>query len=219
MTNSKLKIHQVYKLKSGEIVPGVTTPLNLLGKEALIHWAWQCGVDGVDYRKARDEKGSIGTLVHSMILADLKGMAIYLKDYPDYSNNQLDKAITCLVKYFDWKKGKNIEIIFCEQPLVSEEFRYGGTPDLAAIIEGTPTLVDFKSGRGIYDEYWYQLAAYRQLLSENDFTATRYGIIRIGTDEKQDIEEQWRNNLSREFEIFKHCLGIYNLRKAIKEEK
>ncbi len=213
---TKTKVHTQYKLTDGTPVPGVTTPLNLLAKEALIHWAWQCGIDGIDYRKSKDEKGSIGTLVHSMILSELNGKTL---DTTDYTKNQIDKAETCLLKYYDWEQKHDIEVIFCEQPLVSEVLRYGGTPDLAAIINGFPTLIDFKSGRGIYEEYWYQLAAYGQLLLEYEFIPQRYGIVRIGTDEKQDFEEQWRNNLEREFGIFQCCLNIYNLRKQIKEER
>lgn len=213
---TKTKAHTKYLLKSGEQVPGVTTALGILEKIGLHYWIAEVTRKGEDWVKIRDAAGNIGTLVHSMILADLKGETL---DTCDYSKNQIDKAETCLIKYYDWKKKYNMEIMFCEQPLVSEIFKCGGTPDLAAIIDDVPTLIDFKSGRNIYEEYWYQLAAYTQLLLERNFIPQRYGIVRIGTDEKEDFEEQWRNNLEREWEIFQACLSIYELRKRIKEER
>lgn len=211
---TKTKAHTVYRLQNGEIAPGVTTVLGILEKIGLHYWIAEVTRNGEDWVKIRDAAGNVGTLVHSMILADLKGETF---DTCDYSKNQIDKAETCLIKYYDWRQKYNIEIIFCEQPLVSEEFKYGGTPDLAAKIDNIPTIIDFKSGKGIYDEYWCQLAAYTQLLLEHNFIPQRYGIVRIGTDEKEDFEEQWRNNLESEWEIFQACLSIYELRKRIKE--
>ena len=38
---------------------------------AVIHWAWEQGVAGLDYRKVRDQAGDIGSLVHYLILCAL----------------------------------------------------------------------------------------------------------------------------------------------------
>ena len=64
---SKFDIHTVYKTQDGEKVPSVTTVLNVLAKPALIYWAWDLGIKGIDYRKYRDDKADIGTLVHKQI--------------------------------------------------------------------------------------------------------------------------------------------------------
>ena len=71
MTNQK--IHTIYKKADGTRVPSVTTYLGVLAKPALIHWAWELGVQGLDYRKVRDQAGDVGTLVHYLILCQLQG--------------------------------------------------------------------------------------------------------------------------------------------------
>ena len=78
---SKTSVHTIYKLASGERVPSVTTYLAILAKPAIIHWAWEQGVVGNDYRKARDQAGEIGKLVHYLILCHLKGEEPDLMDY------------------------------------------------------------------------------------------------------------------------------------------
>ena len=49
------KAHVRYRTKSGIMVPGTTTVLNLLAKPALVYWAWNLGMQGEDYRKVRDK--------------------------------------------------------------------------------------------------------------------------------------------------------------------
>ena len=58
------QIHTIYKKADGTRVPSATTYLGVLAKPALIHWAWELGVQGLDYRKVRDQAGETGTLGH-----------------------------------------------------------------------------------------------------------------------------------------------------------
>ena len=61
-----------YRLEDGTRVPGVTTITNKFKDSGgLIHWAWQCGIDGVDYRAKRDEAGDVGHLAHAAVDADV----------------------------------------------------------------------------------------------------------------------------------------------------
>ena len=59
----KLRSHQKYLLKGGTQVPGAST-IAKLGDDgsSLIHWAWDLGNRGIDYRKARDQAADIGTI-------------------------------------------------------------------------------------------------------------------------------------------------------------
>src|SRR3990172_5098664 len=59
-----------YHTKDDSRVPGVTTVLGRF-KEAggLIHWAWQLGKEGKDYREVRDKAADAGTLAHSAVEA------------------------------------------------------------------------------------------------------------------------------------------------------
>ena len=120
-------------------VPGTTTVIDILAKPALIHWAWQQGKDGFDYKKTRDEKADAGTLSHYMILCDLKEQE---PDLSEYSQKIIDQAETRILKWWDWKKEHDIEPIALETPMVSEFYRYGGTPDFVGFIDKHLTVMD-----------------------------------------------------------------------------
>lgn len=183
--NRKSKVHIRYRDERGP-VPGTTTITGQLAKPALVHWAWNLGTRGIDYKKYTDDKADIGTLAHAMVLAHLVGTDPCLKDY---SQAQIDQAENCLLSYYEWEKGREIEIIVAEEPMVSEAYRYGGTPDIVAMVDGVPTLIDLKTGKGIYDEYALQLAAYEQLVEEAvGKTLDSRLILRIGRDEDEGFE-------------------------------
>lgn len=209
-----VKAHIRYRNKKGDIVPGATTVLSVLNKPALVKWANNLGLQGIDSSKYRDKMAGIGTLAHYFILSHLK------KEKPDtseYSQEDIDKAENCLLSYYEWEKGHKIEPIVIEQPLVSEKYGFGGTPDNFCKFDGVPTLIDYKTGKAIWPEYFYQLSSYRQLLIEAGHTIDNVRILRIGREESEGFEERVVKNLDREWQIFLACLKIYNLKKEIKK--
>lgn len=209
----KTRIHTVYKLKSGDRVPSVTTIIGILNKPALLAWAWQMGTQGLDYKVVRDTAGDIGTLAHYLILCDLKGEK---PDTSEYSAQNIEKAETCLIKYWDWQKAHKLEPMMLETPLISEEYQFGGTIDFFGKVDNLPTLLDFKTGKGIYDEFFYQVAAYEQLLAEAGQVIEVTRILRIGRDEDEGFEERTIGKLDKQWQVFLNCLSIYNLQKEIR---
>jgi hypothetical protein len=209
----KAKAHTRYELKDGTRVPGVTTVIGILNKPALVPWANRIGLAGIDVRKYVDDKAAIGTLAHHMAMCNLKGEK---PDTSDYSANQISQAETCFIKFLDWKKGLKIEPIIVEDPLVSEIHSFGGTPDLLAKINRELTLVDLKTGKGIFPEMALQLGGYEILIEELNYQVVNKIIVRIGRDEEEGFETQTYNNLALQRDVFLHCLAIYNLQKQIK---
>lgn len=214
--SGKNKTHTRYRNSKGDIVPGVTTILGVLNKPALVHWAWDLGSKGIDYRKYRDDKADIGTLAHYLIMCDLTGEK---PDTSDYSEKQIDQAENSVLSYLEWKKKKKIEPIFVEKGLVSDDLGCGGTIDLFAVIDGVATLVDFKTSKAIYPEMICQLAAYERLLMDNSHAVSQVRILRIGRDEDEGFEERTITDLYKEWLIYEHCLGIYKLQKEIKKNR
>ena len=210
----KTKAHIRYKGANGENVPGVTTILGILNKPALVKWANNLGLQGIDSSRYRDEMADIGTLAHYLIMCELTGQT---PDTADYSPNQLEMAENATLSYYEWEKGHDIEPILVEKALVSDQYGFGGTVDLYAAVDGVPTLVDFKTGKAIYPEMLYQLAAYKQLLQEHGYELAQARILRIGRDADEGFEEKVVTGLERQWAIFNHCLGIYNLQKVIKK--
>ena len=212
----KSRVHTIYKLEDGTKIPGVTTVLGILNKPALVKWANNLGLQGIDSTKYRDEMANIGTLAHQMIVDYFNKIET---DTADYSKNQIGLAENCLLSFWEWEKANKIEVVLAEQQLISEELCFGGTIDLYCKLDGIPTLIDFKTGKGLYPEHTYQVAAYGNLLMSNGYDLDNIQILRIGRDEDEGFEVYSGVIGWQQWDIFKHCLAIYNLQKDIRKEK
>ena len=211
----KTKVHTQYKLGDGTRVPSVTTILGVLGKPALIHWAWQMGIDGKDYRSVRDEAADAGTLAHYLVLCHLKGTEPDVRAYSQ--ENQL-KATNSFNKFLRWEQDHKLEPIMLEEYMVSEEMKFGGTVDFYGKVNDAPILLDFKTSKAIYPDMFYQLAAYQHLLEQNGHKVEGCKILRIGRSEEEGFEERSMDDLTKQWEVFVSCLSIYELTKTIKKD-
>jgi hypothetical protein len=213
------KAKERYRLEDGSVCPGVTTITGQLGwnKQMLINWANKLGLKGLDANKYRDDKADIGTLAHSMILANLNNEKC---DISEYTPKQTSLAENCLLSYNEWAKGRKIEPLVVEKMLISEELRFGGTPDFWGRVDGLYTLVDYKTGKGIYPEYIIQVSAYNHLLKEKGNESHKVMILNIPRSEDESFQERiiTEKQLSVGWQIFKHLLSIYWLKNVITKE-
>lgn len=224
---TKTTIHTVYKNKAGQRIPSVTTYLGILNKPALMKWAWECGVNGEDYIKVRDFASSVGTLVHDMIHTEILYGDGAVIDTSEYSQAEIDAAQPPMAKFNDWIKDKELEPMLMEVPFVSEKYQYGGKPDFYGKINGVLTLLDYKTGIEVYQEAFYQTAAYKMLLEEegglefngeewiehDPFMVEEIKILRLGKSEDEGFDEQAVTDIKKYFQIFLHCRDIYELRR------
>ncbi len=208
---TRQKAHTRYKNAKGKGVPGTTTVLGKLAKPALVPWANKLGLQGIDCRSYVDDKAAIGTLAHAMVIDGLAGKKT---DTDEYSKEQIDQAENSLLSFYEWEKANKITPVQMEVPLVSEEYQFGGTPDIYCMVDDKPVLIDIKTSKAIYTEMSYQLAAYVILLRENGMPVTDARILRIGRNEDEGFEVRRWDSLERETEIFKHLLAIYHLEKT-----
>ena len=211
------KQHTIYRLKDNTIVPGTTTITGVMDKPFLVPWANRLGLEGIKTTDYVDYLAQIGTLAHEIVSCHFKGVEA---DISDYTQKQLDLAENSALSYFEWEKGHEVEALLVETPLVSELLRYGGQIDCLARIDGVATLLDLKTGKAIYNEYFDQLAAYAYLLEENgwvgDFRKLPTMILRIGRDETEGFEVKKGINSERHFERFNVCRQLYELNKELK---
>jgi hypothetical protein len=209
--------HQKYFLADGTEVPSVTQVLSVLGKPALIHWAWQLGMAGKDYRKERDGAASAGTLAHAYIKAYLKGETLTEDFLLQFSRHEIDQAENAFIKFLEMFKERNFEPKLIETPLVSEALRVGGTMDTYGIYDGKYEIWDFKTAKDIYPEYFYQLAGYKLLLEEHGHKVDRVRIVQLGRDEHLEYKMGVKDaqDLQPETEIFLSCLKIHQMSKQL----
>lgn len=206
------KAHVRYKTTDGKIVPGATTITGLLNKPYLVTWANRLGLEGIDSTKYTDEAAAVGTLAHAMVQGDLTGE---MPDLNKFTAEQIDLAENAALSWYEWKKQHKIKVIFCEKQLVSDAMLYGGTLDCYCKLDGKPTLLDFKTGKAIYEEYFVQLAAYAELLRENGYPVEETRILRIGRDETEGFEERKVTDTTKWFEIFRCLLNVYYLKREL----
>lgn len=192
---SKQKAHQVYTV-NGKRVPGVTTITGQLNKPALVPWAWDLGIQGIDWKGYRDQKANIGTLAHYMILCHYKNLEPVMDDF---SKNEIDAAENAMLSFYEWEKNFSIIPHLVEAPFVSEQHKFGGTPDVLGEDEkGKIWLIDFKTGKAIYREAYYQVVGgYTLLLEETPGYVKLEGvkILNIGRNEDEQFDEKKIVNL------------------------
>jgi hypothetical protein len=205
--------HVIYKLKDGTRVPGTTTITGLLDKPALVGWANDLGLQGISARDYVDSMAGVGTLAHALCVSMFTGELS--EDMNEYAPKEVHLAMNSAAKFRAWMDKHEFKPILIETALVSEEHRFGGTIDMYGELDGVPALIDLKTGKAIYSEMVYQLAAYRQLLIEHGHTVDNVRIVRIGRDESEGFEEQIFGNLDKAWRVFWHLRQIYDLRKGV----
>lgn len=209
----KTKAHTIYKKQSGAVVPGVTTVLGILNKPALVPWANKLGLQGIDSSKYVDKMASIGTLAHQMVHDYFKKVET---DTSEYSPDDVSKAENCMISFYNWVGENVVEPMILEEPLVSEIYGFGGTIDCYCRLNGTLTLLDFKTSKAIWPEMFHQVAAYKQLLLANGYETLQVRILRIGRDETEGFEDRSVTKLNLHWDIFENALNIYNLQKQLR---
>ncbi len=193
----------------GERVPGVTTIISRFKPSGgLIHWAWQQGRDGKDYRETRDAAADAGTIAHDMVEADIYGAAF---DRTKYKPELLDKADGAFKAYQEWKQQTQLAIAEAEVSLTSAQHRFGGTLD-ALFVRGSLALGDWKTSNSIYADYLIQLGAYAILWEENYPERPIGGgfhLLRFSKQEHADDPISFTHSYWSDLEIAKEQFLIY----------
>ena len=206
-----------YKNAAGQRLSGVTTVIggNLgWSKNGLMYWAWEQGRDGKDFRDTKQAAADAGTIAHTLIEADIKGITLDLTPYPA---DLLAKAQKCYENFHHWKSTVGFKPLKSELTLVSEFNQYGGTIDCIAEIQGKPCLFDWKSSNGVHEEYLIQLSAYQKVYEEN-FPAEKLSgayLLRISKEDAAWTFHYWEN-LDFAWLDFIRLLGLHNSKKLYK---
>lgn len=198
-------------------VPSVTTIIGRFKESGgLIHWAWQLGTEGKDYRAERDSAASSGTLAHAMIAAQVQGTAF---DPGDAEPEMLERARAGFSAYETWASQSKLEVLDTEMHLVSEKYRYGGTPDAVGYVNGELCILDWKTSSAIYTDYLIQCVAYKQLWEENNPADPIAGGIHICRFSKEHADFEHRHfasELGQIWEAFELMRRLYGILGALK---
>lgn len=209
----KKSIKNKYVSSKGKSLPGVTTVLQVLNKPALIQWAWEMGKQGIDWRKVRDTRAGIGTLVHDMIECELTNQPSPNLD--KYSVEDIEIALKCKNHFDLWKaRQKDFEVIDVELVMASDAHKFGGTCDLYYKSQGKYILMDFKTSKACYDEHKIQQCAYKLLLEEQGKQVDEIKLFQLH-ENKTGVVPIKKNLIQAYTDIFLGALEVYKAQKAL----
>jgi hypothetical protein len=212
MKQNKVRQHTIYKNKDGKRLCGVTTITGLLSKPQLLAWANRIGLEGLKMDAYVDDLASVGTLAHAMIISHLTGEKL---DTNEYSHNDIDRAENAMISFLEWHKNNPIEVVLSEQPLISEKYQFGGTPDIYGTLNGQQVIIDIKTGSGLYADYLLQVTGYKMLLEENGHKVDKAILLRVGRDESEGFETKELSQFAPYEKIFTNLLEIRELKNKV----
>lgn len=206
---------QPYVNKAGKRVPSVTTIISRFKESGgLVHWAWQLGRDGLDYRTEREKAADAGTAAHAMVEADIKGEPF---DASPYADEILEPARMAFGAYKEWTDQTKLKPVATEVPLVSEAYQFGGCLD-AMLVNGKLSLGDWKTSNAVYADYLIQLAAYAILWEENHpFEPIEGGFHLLRFSKGGDFSHHFYPKLDEAKRAFVLMRELYDISAALKK--
>jgi len=171
-------------------VPGVTTIIKTLDAPALDAWKVRVQVEGTaraaylntpddqepedsyigrlvaiakeefEHERLANEAADVGKQVHALIEHTVKEQLGQETTAPEAT----DEALFVFAGWREWAESARLEPLVAEARLHHPGLNYCGTADLVCLVNGEPTILDWKPQARLYDERRLQLAAYRMAL-------------------------------------------------------
>jgi genome maintenance exonuclease 1 len=171
------------------------------------------------HKKKKEKAGDWGTEVHAIIESIVKEAIqfkgfIYkgTKNYTVYSSEKVKEACD---NFVDWAVENKIEFLESEKHVWSEKLWIGGICDLVIKMNGKKYVADIKTSSGIYNEHFFQMAAYAMCLEEMGEHQDVEGYLVINLKKDGTMQTKMVTDMLQNREAFKHALGLYKILNAI----
>ena len=219
-----------------ELVPGVTTVLSVLARPALVNWAAGQAAEYIQdnlrpgapldeveieelakgarwaHRRTKDRAATVGTVVHSWIEKYVERRIVRRRSLQPLPQNPQARA--GVEAFLSWVDEHDVHFRLSEQRLYSRRYRYAGTADIVAEVDGALTLIDIKTSKGVYPEYELQLAAYWQALAEEGWFQGAFEqavVVKVGKEDGEfNVVPMFdAEGFERSFQVFESLLVVY----------
>ena len=221
---------------------GVTTVLSVIAKPSLIQWAANMAIDYIEekmfepidsyssiegggmvdpkilkeartaHRKKKEKAGDWGSEVHIEIERYVKNW-ILLKPSGTVDKTKYDERIKL---FTDWVEENKVELLESEKHVWSEKMWVGGICDLVIKMNGKKYIADIKTSSGIYNEYFYQMAAYALCLEDMGEHKDVEGYLVINLKKDGTMETKEVTDMLENKEAFKAALQLHKIINAQK---
>jgi len=191
-----------YYLIRGKKYARVTRINSIIDKPELR--AWYAKTGSVKAKEILHKRAGFGSTLHKLIEVTLKGEELSKSNYEP----MLIESIELFEK---WKEKFDLKPDALEQHLWSDKYQYAGTADYIGMFDGKLYILDWKTSRGIYDEYWLQSAAYVQAFYEQTGIKVHgVGILQIRDGEVNFLTKSYDEIMTVYFPVFLAAITIYN---------
>lgn len=214
----------------GKPLHGVTTVLGVIAKPALIQWAANMAVDYIRdnplliqadqmdgviatseqiledaryaHRRKKEKAGDWGTAVHEAIEYWIK----------DGSEPQLEGTQkTAFDKFKQWVKDNKVEFLESEKHVWSEKLWIGGIVDVVFTMDGKKYIGDIKTSKKIYNEAFFQMAAYDLCLQDMGQHGDVEGYVVINLKKDGTIDFMRADNMDVNRQAFLAALELHKI--------
>lgn len=130
------------------------------------------------HRVRKEEAANLGSQVHA-------ALECKFKDGIDLPFEGVDDRVTsCYNAGLAWLETHSVQPVAVERKVYSRRYKYSGTLDKLAIVDGALSLIDWKSSKHIYPEHRLQTALYVQAYEEEtgEVVQKRY-LVKLGKEE------------------------------------
>jgi hypothetical protein len=213
-------------------LPSVTSILGLLDKPALMYWSVNCACDYIQenchgvvslskktlfnlIEKARKEWRNVGKKAMDIGTQVHENIQYYLENNLKEPKIEDENVLSAFIAFLEWKDKHNLVPIACEHVVYGKD--YAGTVDLICKLDDKVTLIDFKSSKAIYDEYWYQAGAYANAwdLGTSPFIE-QVGILRLDKETGYpDWETKTREEIDKYYIAFLKLVDFWWAKKNV----
>lgn len=216
-TELKPSRHMYYV--GGKRMSGSTTFIGIIDKsKALVSWATDLALEhlagmiqkeqeiGVPevmeacslHEVRKQEAADIGTKIHEWCEEYIR----FQVGEPDSKMPEMpeDEAIQVGVTAFlDWVDANKVKFVYTELPLYSKKYKYVGTADIGAVVNGKMCLIDLKTSNDLYNSVRLQTASY--VRADEEESERRYDgrwAIRLAKEtEKEYVARMTKKNALR----------------------
>jgi len=160
-------IAHTYKVDDVKI-PSVTRIIDACFEKNLTNWAISIG--DVEYHRIIAEALEIGNDTHKWIEYYINNQHAWdVTDGLRLKNDLRSKETLNSVKAFiKWKLEFKPQWMDAERKVYCDKYKYAGTVDAVAKINGRVCVIDFKTSKKIYKPYHLQVTAYAQAIKRID---------------------------------------------------
>ena len=193
----------LYQIDGRDAVSVTKVIGTVIRKPQLEKWIGRLG--NREAERVRDKAADHGTLVHELV-------GLIADDTPSIPMGEHEAAQHQLDQFREWYEQTVEEVYAVELMVAHPKYLYAGRLDFLLRFRGDirPTIVDIKSGSGVFPETRYQTIAYREALKFTlpDFKNCRRGVLHLPAEGRAKFYEHKRHEA--DLQGFLSALYIYH---------